>query len=69
MAARKVDNKAYRAKPGYKAKKKILNKHSNRTTSVKATKKAYDQSDRAKRMRVARLRERAQQLLMVANRS
>ena len=51
VASRRVDNRNYRAKPGYNAKKHALDKARNSMPSVKAKKKRYDQSDAAKRKR------------------
>jgi hypothetical protein len=56
-------SKVYREKPANVARKKVLNKTNNKKVSVKAQKKAYDQTDAAKAKRKEREKQRRAALM------
>jgi len=56
-------SKVYREKPANVARKKVLNKTNNKNVSVKAQKKAYDQTDAAKAKRKEREKQRRAALM------
>ena len=54
-AAKTIHGQTYKEKPGHAADKKAWNRSTNQRASIKVIKRNYDKSERAKRVRRARL--------------